>query len=507
MFKQLLAVLTILITILVTLLLFSCDEIGTNPTETLETPVITVTSDTSKLIVSWAAISGASSYTVYWSETAGVTTSSNIIPNITATQCNDQGIANGITRYYKVAAIGENGASSELSEEASGTPISAILTIPEKFTATPGNKEVSFTWDKSDGANTYSIYWATTAGVDAQSTSIDSITARAYTHTGLTNGKTYYYKIAAKDGIGNSSDLSTEKSATPVSGVATPENLTAIPGNAFVTLNIDPYSGGKETSFRIYWDDEAGVNSSSDTIAASDKKISFPYTISGLTNGTTYYYRVSAIDGGVESDLSNEASATPSDTISIGIPQKVKATKGDAQVGLSWGAVVGAVKYNIHWATTAGVTDGSPSIPVTGKPNYIHTGLTNGTTYYYRVNAEDADGDKSELSLEVSATPDTSSSDQTPKNVVATPGAGSIAITWDAVNEGEVYSIFGNTSPGITSKSPTIASKLPKETTSYTHTPVTAGTTYYYKVGVYIESSSGKWELFLSKEVSATPTK
>jgi fibronectin type 3 domain-containing protein len=206
------------------------------------------------------------------------------------------------------------------------------------------------------------------------------------------------------------------------------------------------------------------------------------------------------------SDLSNEASATPSDTIGIGIPKNVKATKGNAQVSLSWGAVMGAATYNIYWATNPGVTTGSDSITGITKAAHVHTSLTNYTTYYYRITALDASGDASGLSDEVSATPDTSGSDLAPKNVVATPGTGQIVITWDPVNGGLSYDIYRDTSPGITENSPKVVDKLPVGSSSYTDSNVTAGTTYYYKVGVWVDAG-GKYELHLSKEVSAMPSK
>ncbi len=504
MLKQILAVFLAVTSIFI----MSCDEdSGTGPTATLEAPVITVTPDTSALIVSWAAVSGAAFYNVYWGTSPGVTASSpNPFDNIKATKCNHMGLANDITIYYRVSANGDNVNASPLSDEESGMPISVIIDPPETFKATGWDGKVILSWLKSTGASSYTLYWDTTSGVSTSSNIIDSITSLAYDHSGLTNGIKYYYKIAAKDAGGIASALSTEINATPESGVENPQNLTATPGNGFVLLKIDEYTSGK-ASFRIYWDTTAGITTSSDTIVdPSGKGISFPFTQTDVTNGTTYYYRAMAIVSGTESGLSNEASATPSDSIPIGVPQGVKATKGNAQVTLSWNTVVGAAAYNIFWATDSVVSIQSDSISGISKGPYIHTGLTNFTTYYYKINAEDANGNTSDLSIEVNATPDTSGSDLAPKNVVATPGTGQVVITWDPVNGGLGYAVYGDTKPGITEKSPLVGDKLPEGSSSYTHTPVPAGTTYYYKVGVWIKVGSD-YDLHLSKEVSATPTK
>ena len=103
-------------------------------------------------------------------------------------------------------------------------------------------------------------------------------------------------------------------------------------------------------------------------------------------------------------------SKTASGTDSIGItvnitaPSNVNATAGDGQVSISWGSVSGATSYNIYWSTSPGVTaDTGTNISNVTSP-YTHTGLTNGTTYYYVVTAVNNYGESGE-SNEVSATP------------------------------------------------------------------------------------------------------
>ena len=62
-------------------------------------------------------------------------------------------------------------------------------------------------------------------------------------------------------------------------------------------------------------------------------------TVTGLTNGVTYQFRVSAINSIGTSLLSNIASATPNTApTSPGIPTDLSATAGNTQVVLSWTA-------------------------------------------------------------------------------------------------------------------------------------------------------------------------
>jgi Tol biopolymer transport system component len=85
-------------------------------------------------------------------------------------------------------------------------------------------------------------------------------------------------------------------------------------------------------------------------------------------------------------------------------PSNVSTTSGNTQAVISWSPVAGATSYNIYWSTTSGVTKTSGT-KITGATSpYSHTGLTNGTTYYYIVTAVNSSGESVE-SAQVSATP------------------------------------------------------------------------------------------------------
>lgn len=85
-------------------------------------------------------------------------------------------------------------------------------------------------------------------------------------------------------------------------------------------------------------------------------------------------------------------------------PANVSVIAGFEQVTISWNAVQDATSYNIYWSNSSGVTKTS-GIKITGATSpYNHSGLTNGTKYYYAVAAEGPNGE-SALSDEVSALP------------------------------------------------------------------------------------------------------
>ena len=117
------------------------------------------------------------------------------------------------------------------------------------------------------------------------------------------------------------------------------------------------------------------------------------YTATGLTNGTKYYFVVTAVNGVGESLVSNEASATPATF--PGAPTALNAAAGNAEVLLTWeapsnngGSVV--VSYNVYKGTSSG---GESLLASTTGTSYAATGLTDGTKYYFEVTALNAIGE------------------------------------------------------------------------------------------------------------------
>ena len=173
-------------------------------------------------------------------------------------------------------------------------------------------------------------------------------------------------------------------------------------------------------------------------------------------------------------------------------------------------------KYNLYSSTTSGVTNESTVIAnlrlgMTDDEIAFHvdTNLTNGSTYYYRLEVEDAEGNVSILSPEVSASPDPNVPADTtsislgnfPTNVTATAGNGQITISWTpAVGSELMHGIYWSNQQGITLENTPKDNAFWDIQSPFVHTGLDNSKTYYYRVAVW----DGK-EVHLSKEVSAVP--
>jgi len=231
-----------------------------------------------------------------------------------------------------------------------------------------------------------------------------------------------------------------------------PTGLAATPGSDQVSLSwIPPASdGGAEI---IGYDVYLGTSSHGESAAPVNSSLitSAGYTVTGLANGTTYYFTVDAVnDADLHSAASAEASATPvAPTTAPGSPSGLTATAGNAQVSLSWTAPASdggspLARYQVYLGTTLrtpGTSDLSASTPVksVAGTSTVVTGLTNGTTYYFVVTAVNADGTMSSASGEASAEPTENAvltSKKVPKPVIISLAGVAIGATAGALTLG-----------------------------------------------------------------------
>jgi cellulose 1,4-beta-cellobiosidase len=138
-----------------------------------------------------------------------------VVTGITGTSYTNTGLTNGNTYYFKVAAVNTAGTSAQ-STEASTTPANTITIppAPTSLTAVAGDGLVGLSWGASSGATSYNLYRGTSAGGEAMTAVATGISTNSYSNTGLTNGTTYYFKVAALNTAGIS-PLSNEASAKP----------------------------------------------------------------------------------------------------------------------------------------------------------------------------------------------------------------------------------------------------------------------------------------------------
>lgn len=348
---------------------------------------------------------------------------------------------------------------------------------PANVAAVPGNARATITWAPVSGATGYRIFRSTT-GV-WETNPIANTTSTKLTNTNLQNGTKYWYRVAAynKKGTG---PQSVEVGATPL---APPTGLAAVAGDQQVSLSWLASPGA--SSYNVL---RKGPSETVYTSRATDVTgLSFVDT--GLTNGSWYYYKLTAVVDGVTSALSSGVSAKPVPPRPTVAPV-LTALPGNARVQLTWTAVPTATSYRIY--RSVGGTEGA--LGSTSGTAYKDWSVVNGTTYTYRVVPRNMGGE-GPSSSPVTAMPQAPPA--APTGLIATAGDQQVELIWDPVAGADGYKIYRGTSPN----KETSAAMVVVTDTSFLDASLPNGPTFYYRVTAY--NAGG--ESPRSAEVSGSP--
>src|SRR5208283_1042166 len=254
---------------------------------------------------------------------------------------------------------------------------------PAGLQASPGNAQVTLTWNASTGATSYNVKRSTTNG--GPYTTIASPATPSYTNTGLTNGTPYYYVVTAVNSSGESIPClqATAAPIAPVTIPSAPTGLQATAGNAQISLTWNASSGA--TSYNVK---RSTTNGGPYTTIASPTAAR--YTNTGLTNGTPYYYVVTAVNSAGESNPSSQATATP-----VGTQADVTITVNPASTH-----PISPYIYGLNFYS--GETDPPPHL------TFDRDGGNRWTAYNWETNASNAGSDylyENDAYLSTSTTP------------------------------------------------------------------------------------------------------
>ena len=271
----------------------------------------------------------------------------------------DTGLSSSTVYSYTVACITGDGEGPR-SPAVSIKTKPAVPVIHAQVSYLTGNAGIRVSWDLVSGADSYNVYRGDSA--DGPYTLIKAgegvnLIFSEYTDSGFARNTLYYYKVSAVNESGES-DLS--EYAVMLVWAAGPSGIQAefIQGAYYtadyIKIDWDPYPDA--TEYRLY-------SSYSDT---SNAMYSFERTSSTNTlndtnaraAGHTYYYRVTAVVDGYETELSSIASATNTRPPSSGggsgsskpaSPTGVNITySAGLGVKITWNSVQGATSYRVY---------------------------------------------------------------------------------------------------------------------------------------------------------------
>jgi VCBS repeat-containing protein len=311
------------------------------------------------------------------------------------TTYNDSTVSNGTKYFYFATATNAVGESAH-SPEVSATPMT-VPTAPT-LSATANNGSVSLSWtvpaNGGSAINGYKLYRGTTSGGEGLLIALGSSTTSMVDNS-IVNGTTYYYQVSATNAAGESV-RSTQMSATPTAPVGTSPGApglsgTASAGQVALSWTVPANGGNAITGYRVYRSTSAGTEVLYSSVNASTTT----FNDTSVTNGTTYFYVVTAVNSQGESARSNEVAATPVSAPSAPLSLTARSlTKGGIRIDWIAPANGGSAitGYRIYRGTSPGAE--TFFLAVSGSTlSYPDTSANRHVTYYYRVTAVNAFGE------------------------------------------------------------------------------------------------------------------
>ncbi|MDE0193008.1 MAG: fibronectin type III domain-containing protein, partial [Gammaproteobacteria bacterium] len=400
------------------------------------------------VMLSWTEPSDSATVTHYqWSSNGGGTWTPALTDpsNATLRQTQLTGLTAGADTVFALRAVHDtdgDGTSGETGEiSAAVTHRLTVIGIPitPSLTATAGDEQVMLSWTVTPAGGTaaqpvVSYEYRYASGTDASAATWIPTTGRSATVSSLTNGQAYVFQVRSVNGAGESATPAADTdaaqaSATPLGAPSAPTNLRAATpndGEVVLTWGAPSNTGGAAITGYEYrvdgtaWRGPLGEAVLTVTLANQKPHYEHVYDVRAIrrpAGATTTTYGAHASVTATPTGAAQEPTA----------PQNLMATPGDGEVTLMWeppandgGGDIELYNYRVG--------DG------TWMPNGLAltatvTGLTNGQSYTFEVQAVNSAGPSSSNAM-VTSTP--GAVPGMPQGVTAAGGNGSVTLAWMA---------------------------------------------------------------------------
>lgn len=340
----------------------------------LGTPAPSYSSTTSSITATWAAVTHAAGYKVYYKKSTASTYSSDTVS--TGTTWTKSGLTSGDVYNIYVQALGSGDYADSANSTATNVTVKTQLAKPTGLAVASTTNSLTLTWTKVTNASSYEIYYKTGTGSYTKKTS----TQPTYTLSSLSEGVTYtfYVKAIGSGNYASSADSDTITGTTKIT-LATPTGLKA----------TDVLS----TTATISWNAVANASTYLLTISDTNGAItgyngkevsSTSESLTGLT--ATHEYTVSLIAKSGSDDYVNSAAATlvfTTDT-KLGTPAAPTLTKTENSITATWNAVSAADSYVVAYKKS---TDTNFTEVNATTTSYTLSPLAQGASYTFKVKA------------------------------------------------------------------------------------------------------------------------
>lgn len=473
----------------------------------------------------WSDVS-ADTYRLQVSESSDFTNTVSDIENLSGTSSQVDNLNYGSSYFWRVKAVlngveGEWSSTNEFStrSEPVSIPGQPQLLSPESGAAGI-SRSPSLSWSQVADAASYRVQVSAVQTFDTVINDLSGIGGTGVNISGLDFETEYFWRVQAVNEAGAGGWSATWSFSTV-------DEPLAVPG---VPVLVSPAAGATNVSRSPLLDWDVAANAASYEVQVSTSQefetleteesglFETEYSVSGLEFGTIYYWRVKAVNETGESGWSqtrlfttlDEPLSAPSSP-GLLLPE-ANSTDVSRSPELSWSEPANAETYRVQISVTSGF--GSPVLDLNNVSEsvVVAENLNYGTTYFWRVLAEN-DAGQSSWSGTRSFTTREQPLLPPPAPQLASPQSGSEEIssfnhtfTWNEADRAESYRLqFSN---GNSSFSPSI--DIENITgVSRTIEGLEPETTYLWRVQAVNGAGSSEWSeiwFFVTDEAAPLPS-
>jgi hypothetical protein len=452
-----------------------------------QTPVITNVTGAGGLTVMFtdATIAPSPKYSVTACTDQAMSQNCVTIPSFTSGST-ITGVTLGAGYYVTVAVVSQPGWLGASSAPYGPTTVApaTVPGTPSGATAVAAQAQVTVSWlaPATSGGSPITSYTVTSSpgGFTCTTAALTCVV------TGLTNGTSYTFTVTATNTVGTgpaSAPSTTVLLAATIPGA--PMSVTGAPGNSQIAVSwLAPASNGGSpiTSYTVT-SSPGGFTCTAATLTC---------VVTGLTNGSSYTFTVTAINAVGPSPTSSPSPSVTPATVP-GAPMSVTGAPGNSQIALSWLAPASNGGSPI---TSYTVTSSPGGFTCTAATlTCVVPGLTNGTSYTFTVTAINAVGPSPTSLSSPSVTPATVPGVPTGLSATGSTSSLSAILNWSAPSSNGSsitgyaieYSQSSSTGPWTSATANTGSTG-----TSFTLT-LPSSTTFYWQVAAINTLGQSTW--------------
>jgi hypothetical protein len=470
----------------------------------------TVTAGNTTATLTWTAPAGGSAVTGYRIDVfvgTATTPLRSVAPTGTATTAVVDGLSNGTAYTFTVTALNSAGAGPASARSTAVTPAAPVTVpgAPTIGTVTPGNASATVNWTAptTTGGAALTGYRIEAYAGTATTPVVTATAAAGATSavvTGLTNGTSYTFLVRATNSAGTGTPSARSAAVTPVAAATVPAApaITSVTAkNAAVTVAWSaPANGGSPITGYTVTVYQGTSTTPLRTVVPTGTVTTADVT--GLTNGTSYTFTVTARNAVGSSPASARSAAVTPATVA-NAPTIGQVTPGNASATVRWTApaVTGGSPITGYTVKAYVGTATTPARTVTvaaASTSTVVSALTNGTAYTFTVAAVTAAGTSPESARSASVTPNAAITvPGAPTIGTATRANSSAVVNWAAPAQTGGSAITGYQVAVYSGTSTTPLRTVPAGAgaVSLTVTGLTNGTAYTFTVAAVNAAGTG----------------